>query len=196
MGDPADKNAKGHKGYRLTAPEKSGRTRADFSNWRKRIQASKLKFDDTAKGIFLNVLAKTGRRTEAANAAGVHLKTILDHRNVDPEFEDAFQEALGRYADTVHVLALKLMNGVKKPIVGGKDKDEIITHEIVHATNLLAMEMRRTNPEYKEKTELEINGGGGILLVPETATDVDAFLREEAARTGNKPMPGSEEDKK
>lgn len=195
MGDEADE--KGYKGYRLTRLERGARKRADFANWRKEIQASKMKLDDKAKGVFLNVLGKTGRRQQAADAAGVTLGTVNRHREDDPEFEEAYQRALGKWADTVHILALKLMNGVKKPIIGGKDKDQIIAHEVVHATNLLAMEMKRTNPEYKERAELDINSNGKheVLVTPAGMTPEEWIAAEQAANAGKKE-PGTEEEPK
>ncbi|WP_396604575.1 hypothetical protein ACFLEY_07230 [Bradyrhizobium sp. YCK136] len=67
------KNAEdtGYKSYKLTANEIGGRKRADMATWRTKLQASKIKFDDEQKGVYLDVLA--GRRTEAALAAGVSL---------------------------------------------------------------------------------------------------------------------------
>lgn len=185
---------KGFKGYRLTKAEKSGRARTDFSNWRKKLQAAKVKFDDVQKGIFLNTYAKTGRKQQAASAAGTTLETVNRHRETDTEFANAYDEATLAYQDKVHTLAYKLMDGIREPIVGGKDKDQIVAHKLVHATNLLAMEMRRSNPEYKERQELELKGGGGVLLVPETATSVDDYVAKELARTANKTMPGAEEE--
>ena len=192
MGDTADE--KGYKGYRLTRLEKGGRSRADFANWRKEIQASKLKFDDTAKGVFLNVLGKTGRRQQAADAAGVCLHTVNAHREDDPEFERAYQRALGKWADTIHTLAIKLANGVKKPIIGGKDKDQIVAHELVHATNLLAMEMKRTNPEYKERSEIDLNANSKheVLVAPAGMTP-EEWIASEQARNVGKTEPGADE---
>jgi hypothetical protein len=181
-------------GSKLLKKEAEARKRTDFSGWRKQIQASKLKFDDAQKGIYLNVLAKTGRKQQAADAAGVDVTTILRHRDNDPEFEAAVQRALGQYHDKVHDLAYRLMDGIKEPIIGGKDKDEIIAHKVIHATNLLAMEMRRVNPEYKERAEVEHTGGGGVLLAPAGITPQD-FAKAEEERNKGKTEPGVEDSK-
>lgn len=188
MGEDNPKPAKS-----LTAREQKARAKTDLSGWRKQIQAAKLKFDDVQKGIYLNVLAKTGRKQQAADAAGVCVSLVLRHRDNDPEFNNAVDAALQKYHDKVHTLAYKLMDGVKEPIVGGKDKDQIVAHKMVHATNLLAMEMRRVNPEYKERAEVEHTGNNGVLIVPETAKSVEDFLKQEAERNKDKPMPGADE---
>lgn len=179
----------GYKNYKLTATEISGRKRADMATWRTKLQASKIKFDDEQKGVYLNVLAKTGRRSEAALAARVSLQTVLTHRDNDPDFEDAFQSALGQYQDVIHTLAFRLMNGVKKPIIGGQHRDRIVAHEVVYATNLLAMELRRTNAEYKERSEVAVNNRGGVLMVPADMS-IEDFIAKERERTMHKKEPG------
>jgi hypothetical protein len=194
MGEDNPKVAPEADGTKLLKKELAARTKTDFTGWRKRIQASKLKFDDTQKSIYLNVLAKTGRKNQAAQAAGVCTTQVLRHRDNDPDFELAFQEAMGKYHDKVHTLAYKLMDGIKEPIVGGKDKDQIVAYKLVHATNLLAMEMRRVNPEYKERAEVEHTGGGGVLLAPAGISPQD-FAKAEEERNKNKTEPGVEEGK-
>lgn len=197
MGDAPDEKPapeKGYKNYRKTAAERSGEARADMAGWRKKVQASKIKFDDVQKGIYVNVLAKTGRRQQAADAAGVCYQTVMQHRENDPDFELSFQAALGTYQDTVHKLAWKLMEGIKKPIIGGKDKDEIVAHELVHATNLLAMEMRRTNAEYKERAEIDLKHGGSVLVAPADMSP-EEWIKQQEAKNADRKEPGAEEGK-
>lgn len=194
MGDDAKET--GFKGQKLTALEKRGRQRANMDNWRTKLQASKVKFDDVRKGIYLNHLRQFGRKQQACDCAGVCFQTVQDHIDNDPEFAAAREAALNNYRDIVQELAYKLMNGIKKPIVGGKDKDEIITHELVHATNLLAMEMRKTNAEYKERSEVDLNNkGGGVLVVPAGISPED-FVKQEMARNATKVQPGLEDEVK
>lgn len=185
---------KGFKGGRLTALEKSGRKRtAGMVGWREKLQASKVKFDDTKKAIYLNHLRQFGRKMQACRAAGVGLDCVAKHIEVDPDFAMARAEALAEYADKVQQLAWKLMEGVKKPIVGGKDKDQIITYELVHATNLLAMEMRKTNAEYKDRSEVDIKGGGGVLVVPATLTPQQWEAQAAARNAAHSVEPGADE---
>ena len=175
----------GYKNYDLTPKEQAGRAKSDMSTWRKKLQASKVTFDDTRKGIYR-------RKMQSARAAGVAASTVLDHYNNDKVFAEAVEEALKEWADEVHQLAWKLMQGVKKPIVGGKFKDEIITHELVHATNLLAMELKKTDPAYKERSEVDLNNkGGGVLLVP-AGMKPEEFIKKEQERTGNMEEPGAD----
>lgn len=193
MGEDADDKPKGYKNYKETALEKRGKARNPMDGWRQKLQASKIKFDDLKKAIYLNHLRKYGRKMQACRAAGVSLDTVNDHLNNDPEFLKAREEALAEYADVVQQLAWKLMNGVAKPIVGGKFKDEVVATEMVHATNLLAMEMRKTDPAYKERSEVDVNNkGGGVLVVP-AGISPEEFVRQEEARNANKTEPGAGE---
>jgi hypothetical protein len=188
---PSDE--KGYKGYKLTAAEKRAQTRNDLQGWRKKLQLSKVKFDDVQKGIYLNVLRKTGRKGTAAQAAGVCVQTVADHCENDPDFAAARDDALQEFADFIHAHAIKLsVNGVKKPIVGGKDKDEIIAHETIYATNILAMEMRRTNPEYKERQEIDVNQTGSVLIAPAEMSPAE-WIKQQAEKNKAKKEPGAGE---
>lgn len=165
---------------------------AELASWRvKFTDAAKIKFDDTKKAIYLNVLRKTGLKVRAAQAAGVVLTTVQNHIDNDPAFAAAREEALAEYADLIQQHAFKVsVKGVKEPIVGGKDKDQIVAYKEVYATNILAMEMKRTNPDYKERSEIDLNQkGGGVLVVP-AGIDLDEYIKQEQARTAEKPMPG------
>jgi hypothetical protein len=142
----------------------------DATNWRKKIQASKIKFDDIQKAIFIKVFSETGRLFEAANAADVSTGTVRNHLTADPEFEEAYERAKAYYREqVVHKVVQKVaLEGVLEPIVGGKFKDEVVAHKRVFATNILAMEMKRVDPGYREKAEVDVNMRGGVLIMPAT----------------------------
>lgn len=145
--------------------------RADQSNWRKKLQASRLKFDDAAKDRYITVLAQTGFKTRACMAAGVSRMTVDSHIENDPDFAEAHQEALDRYhARFMEHWETLVYEGTDEPIIGGKDKDEVVTYKKVYPTNLIAMEARRVEPGFKERSEIDLKGGGGVLVVPANAS--------------------------
>jgi hypothetical protein len=185
---------KGYKGGRFTALEKGARKRnTNFADWRRKLQLSKVKFDDTQKGIYLNHLRQFGRKMQAALAAGVSADCVLRHIEVDAEFAAAREEAMAQYSDRVQQLAWKLMNGVEKPIIGvDKGTSFVIGKEMIHATNLLAMEMKKTNPEYKERSEVNLNSGGGVIIAPAGISSED-FAKQEELRNKDKKEPGADE---
>lgn len=145
--------------------------RADQSTWRTRLQAAKLKFDDAAKDRYLTVLAQTGFKSRACMAAGVTRQTVAQHVENDPDFAEAVEEALDKYhARFMEHWDRLVYEGTEEPIIGGKDKDEVVATKTVFPTNLIAMEARRVEPGFKERSEVDIKGGGGVLVVPANAS--------------------------
>lgn len=193
MGDDANETEpKGYKNYSLTKAEKRGRERTAMAGWRKELQASKLKFDDVQKGIYLNVLRKTGRKMASARAAGVSAQCVADHIQNDPFFDEAVQEALADYRDIIHKHAYKVaVIGVKEPIVGGEFKDQVVAEKTVYATNILAMEMKRVEPEYKDKSEVALTSNSPVLVAPAGMTP-EEWIASQKALQGTKKEPGTE----
>lgn len=75
--------------------------KADQTNWRKKLQNNRLKFDDDAKAIYLREVSKHGLKVRAAAIAGVTIRTVNLHKRADEDFEEAAEEALGTYNDTI-----------------------------------------------------------------------------------------------
>jgi hypothetical protein len=168
---------------------------AELMSWREKYSdASKIKFDDKRKAIYLNVLRKTGLRHRSAQAAGVTMQTVNNHLASDEHFKIARDEALAEYADIIQQHAFKIsVKGVKKPLLGGKDKDEIVAYEEVYATNILAMEMKRTNPDYKDRQEIDLNHtGGSVLVAPADMTPAE-WIKQQTEKNKGKKEPGADE---
>ncbi len=167
---------------------RTSREGSDMSGWRHELQAAKVKFDDDAKQTFLQEYAKSDRLQASAALAGVCLQTVRNHIDNDPDFAEAIKEAKEAYKDRLreHVQDL-VFEGVDEPIIGGQFKDEVVAHKRVYPTNLIAMEMKKTDPEYRDKHEHNHNVRGGVLLIPatpETKEDQDALERELADQQG------------
>lgn len=144
-----------------------GKRNVDQTNWRVKLQKHRIKFDDDAKERFLDMFSKTSRVMMSADAAGISLQTVRDHIKNDPDFAEAYEEAKERYRDRCHEQADKLMfEGVDQPLLGGKDKDQIITYVTKYSEGLLQMELKRVDPSYKDRSEIEHKGGGGVLIAP------------------------------
>lgn len=142
-------------------------------NWRARQKQTK--FNDEAKEIFLEHYRKTFRLGVSARVAGVCVQTVVDHKKKDPVFAAACEEARYIYADlvedTMHKVAIE---GTTKTTY---DKQgNVVSVEIIHATNILAMMAKRSNPEYKEATGagIELNlSASGVLVVPERQRNIE-----------------------
>ena len=112
-----------------------------------------------------------GCRGLCAEAVGVSITTLYDHLKRDPEFAEAFEDALQAFIDeNMFAPALKrARDGVERPIIGGKFKDEIITYERVYSDSLMAMMLRAHRAEFKDGKDaasMTASGTGGVLIVP------------------------------
>ena len=144
--------------------------------WRQIVQnRGMVRFNDRDKQTFLKHYAMHGRIGHAAAAAGVTSRTIAAHRKADPEFDEACHLARDAWKERVEMTAEKVaILGVDRPIMGGKYKDEIVAYEKVYDTKILAMELKRVNPEYREKSELSVNVNAGVLAIPVLPTHATA----------------------
>jgi hypothetical protein len=151
----------------------------DQSNWRTTIQQSKVKFDDSAKGTFLEVLRDTGLVASARKAVGITNNTLREHLINDPEFAELYEDASEQYKDKVLSHAQKLMfEGIQNPIYAGRDGD-FKGMKTDYPTNLIAMEMKMVEPRYKERQEIDIRGGGGVLIAPAGLSAEDWIKEQE-----------------
>lgn len=137
----------------------------DDPKWRKKLQSA-LKFDDNQKGVFLVHYARFGRKTQSAKAAGVVTQTVNNHMEADEEFSVCVMEAKQLYRDRIAEQAYRLaVDGIDEPVFGGRYRDEIVGYIKRFSTRILAMEMRRTDPEHRDKGILDINVKSGVLVV-------------------------------
>lgn len=149
---------------------------ADQSDWRQKLKASRIKFDDPAKARYLAELERTGRRGLAARAAGVCNETVARHiKDVDPDFAESVTEAERRYADRIcNKIEMEAVEGVlvtKSRIVkadNGEDFEEEVHREVKFETALRGRILAKLDPSYRENSTLNLNntGGGGVLLIP------------------------------
>ncbi len=112
-----------------------------------------------------------GRKHLTAEAIGVSAATVDHHRRMDPEFGEAFDEALQGWIDeNLFTPALiRARDGVVKPIIGGKNRDEIVA-EVREFSDSLALAMLRAHRgEFRDNSKISpMNGSGnsGVLVVP------------------------------
>lgn len=175
---------------RITEREKRAREQfASMKDWRRIAQTAKMKLTDELKVKYCEHLARYGQKAAAAESVNVSTTCIQNNRELDPVFDAMCNEAFAHYADRVHTLAWKLMDGVKKPIVGGKDKDEIVAYEMVHAVPIVQMELKRVNPEYKDRSEIDMKGNASAVLIAPPNQTPEEWLKatQAAAETTKDP---------
>ncbi len=183
---PNNQSTKGGKppvyGRRNSATGGPGPRSLDMTNWRVKLMASRIKFDDERKKIFLEHFSKTSRVGEACQVAGVNNQTVLYHYKNDPDFAESYEAAKLKYRDSLQALAEDLIfNGVEKPIIGGRNKDMIIATTIDYPIPLLQMELKRVDPDYKDRQVVENVGSGAVVLIP-AHMDPEQWIKEQMAK--------------
>lgn len=175
---------------RLSSTGGAGPRNVDQSTWRTKVKTSRLKFDDNAKQKFLDEFAKTSRIEHSCQAAGIAWATLKHHRENDPEFNEAYEEARLAYRDRVHEHAERLIfKGVERPLLGGKFKDQIIATMIEYPIPLIQMELRRVDPAgYKDRQEVDVKGGGGVVVVPSDMSS-DEWVKEQQEKNNQRIRP-------
>ena len=154
----------------------------------------RVKFNQKVRNRYLRVLTTTGRKYEAARAAGVCPQTVKDHQKVDPEFDSACERAMELYRDHLEgEVYRRAVEGVEEPVYqkgtrvldilvdknGQPVLDEEGEAQFVPAyvrkfsDRMLELHVKRHIPEYRDKATLDVNASGGVLAVPGQQSDVD-----------------------
>lgn len=157
--------------------------------WRTVIRMSREKFDETAKGIFLEEFAKWGRMGEAASAAGVSTQTVRKHMEEDEDFAEALmiQEEDYRTKLISHHQNL-LFNGVTKRRY---DKEGNVVEETQeYPIRLIELELKKHDKGYRDKQQLEIEHKGGVLVTPAEVGTVDDWEKRFGAAKDVTPDAG------
>jgi len=112
-----------------------------------------------------------GRKYLCAEAVGVSGSTIDYHVKNDPEFAQALEDARQAWIDeNLFAPALKrARDGVDRPILGGKFKDQIVASERVYSDSLMLAMLRAHRAEFRDKDvadKLGTVGNGGVMIIP------------------------------
>ena len=156
-----------------------------------KTQKVPVRFTPELQERYLKVLREVGFKTLAAEQVNVTPGTVSDHCNRDPAFASRVADAVAAHTEDVIVREMfrRGVQGVEKPIIGGKHRDEIVAHETVYSDAVLLALYRSRAPEAKEAST-DAGGGraGGVMLVPAAPMTMDDWQKQfgEAAkgRTG------------
>ena len=89
----------------------------DQTNWRVKLQTSRIKFDDDQKEIYCSQLSKHGLKDRAAKMASVSPQTARKHLKDDLDFREAADIALNEYNDLIgSEVKRRGHDGIDKPL--------------------------------------------------------------------------------
>lgn len=150
--------------------------------WRERIRRARgVAFDDTAKVAFLDALRLYGKVVIACRETGIHRDTVMRHREKDDEFACAFDLMLELHAmDVVNRLETEALNGFHNNVFNAKT-GEIIGTKITYETPLRVALLKRFDPEYKDRAQVDMNVGGKVIAVPPEMSNEEWDAAAEAA---------------
>ena len=144
------------------------------------MDQSKVKFDDRAKGVFLQRYEQTGLKILSARAAGVCNETVNVHVSEDEDFATLVANALQAYRESVEQEVMR--RGIEGWDEAVHYKGEQTSVVRKYSDRLLELHAKRHIPEYREKPTLDVNLRGGVLVVPQGSEDSKKW--EEHARKG------------
>lgn len=164
----------------------------NMDNWRTKLQASRIKFDDVQKQIYLDDLATHGLKGGAASTAGVHMATVQAHRENDPDFAEGEVKAMEDYRKKIvsHHQNLCFEGEVTKRY----DKEgNLIAKEHKFPTQLILAELAKVDPAYRRgggaSIDIDIDTQGGGVLVAPAEVSPHQWVEMMHNATANKPHP-------
>lgn len=170
-----------------TGKGRADKVKADQTNWRTKLQQSRIKFDDDQKETYLLKYAEHGLKGRAAKEAGVCLQTVNNHIDNDPDFAAAVEAAQAEYRDKVvdHSTDLAL-NGIE---VKKYNKDgDLIEERRDYPIRLIELELKRVEPGYRDKQTIDLNHGGGVMVAPPDMSPED-WIKQQEEKNASKTAP-------
>lgn len=116
-------------------------------------EESELSIDDPkAQELFCEIIEVTGSLRAAADALGiVSLTKVKRYIDRNPDFFESVEAAADRHRQALYAHAIQRATvGYQKPVIGGKDKNEIVAYERVVSDSLLALLLKRHFVEFRE----------------------------------------------
>ncbi len=132
---------------------------------------------------FLDSLRKTGLWIKSARSLGCDPEEVRDYRKNNPAFEALCKAAAEEFRESYIETAYKLgVTGYKKPIIGGKDRNEVVAEETVYEPSVLCALLKQ-NPDgtFTDRQEVTLKGAVDIKAEMDLAalsTKARKMLRE------------------
>ncbi len=122
------------------------------------------KFTEDVRVKFLELVAVEGPTVALhAHACGVSYGCVMDTKGLEPDFAERFEEAKQRYIGTLEKeIYRRGVEGVEEPIYYQGVQVGAVRR---FSDRLLELHVKRHEPAYREKQQMDLNLGGGVLVV-------------------------------
>ncbi len=112
-------------------------------------------FNEDVRRMFLeNYVRFDGAMVRSALACGVSYETVRIALRDDECFRDAFGVVQQQFRESIATeIHRRGVRGVQEPIIGGENKDEVVTYVRKYSDRLLEMHARRHIPAYRDRVQ-------------------------------------------
>jgi len=143
--------------------KKQEKLRIQTLRMKKRENIYRIKFDSFTEDLhpaYLSALEETGMYQYAADMVNCNVHNIQDYRRDNPDFQDLCNQAIDRYRGSFILAAQeRAIDGYKIPIIGGRNRDQIITYETRYSDRLMELFLKRASTgEFTEKQIVSMEG--------------------------------------
>lgn len=108
---------------------------------------------------YLRALEEYGAYILAADIVGCTERDIRKVRRAEADFAVLCEDALERHRQSfVQSARKRAVDGVRRPIIGGRNRDEVVAHEVVFSDGLMSMFLKRHDPEFRDSRKIELTG--------------------------------------
>lgn len=136
--------------------------------------------DPIAQGIFCEVLEVTGNFRAACDCLGIKsAKSVKEYLLLDTDFHESVEAAADRHRHNLYAVAVQRATvGYQVPIVGGKNKDQVVAYETKVSDSLLTLLLKRHFVEFRDTGKpTQINIDASTKTV--TVNDMRSLTREQ-----------------
>lgn len=164
-----------------------------LGEWRNSVRFGRQPITDEQKGAFLLEYMKWGRMAEAAAAAGVSQNRIKKLAAEDEDFAEAVLLAEAAYRDRLlqHHQNL-LFNGTEK--ISYDRNGNIVSKEQIYPIRLIELELKKHDPGYRDKQEIEMKHSGGVLVAPAEMASIEDWEKKFTQNLIDVTPPDEEEE--
>lgn len=126
------------------------------------MAALNIPFDAGRRQMFICALSVDGGLQKSCDTVGINYKTYLRHYKKDKEFAAEVDAAIRLIGEEFWAAAKsRFIKGVPEPIIGGKNKDQIITTVQRYSDSFIGTLAKKLDPEFANAHGTGAFGGKG-----------------------------------